>query len=124
MEFMKNLGEKARDIGEMAKDLTKRSGEILEVTKMRFEINKLEKIIANNLEAIGELSFRRFKGEEGLNEEIERLLQSTQGLENDIQNLRQQIEKLMPKPPVCPICNTELPEGGKYCSACGNKVVE
>jgi len=124
MEFIKNIGEKAKDIGEKAKDLTKRSGELLEVTKMRFEINKLEKIIANNIEAIGELYYRKFKGEEELNEEIERLCQSTLGLERDINNFREQIEKLTPKVPVCPNCHTELPEDAKFCHKCGTKVAE
>ncbi|AEG59016.1 zinc ribbon domain-containing protein [Desulforamulus ruminis] len=124
MEFIKNLGEKAKDIGGMAKDLTKRSGELLEVTKLRFEINKLQKILDNNLEAIGELSYRRFKGEEGLGEEIERLLQSTQVLEKDMENMKEQIEKLTPKAPACPKCSKELPQEANYCANCGQKVVE
>lgn len=124
MEFIKNIGEKAKDIGEKAKEITKRSGELLEITKMRYEINKLEKIMINNIEAIGELYYRKFKGEEELAQEIERLCQSTQSVEQDMQNFREQIEKLMPKPPVCPNCTKELPEEGKYCPNCGTKVVE
>ncbi|SHF19245.1 zinc-ribbon domain-containing protein [Desulforamulus putei] len=124
MEFIKNISEKARDIGEKAKEITKRSGELLEVTKMRYEISKLEKIMVNNIEAIGELYYRKFKGEEELSAEIERLCQATRGVEQDIQKLREQIEKLMPKPAVCSQCGTELPEGANYCPNCGTRVVE
>ncbi|GAB6158467.1 hypothetical protein JCM39194_16670 [Desulfotomaculum varum] len=124
MEFIKNIGEKAKDIGEKAREITKRSGELLEVTKMRYEINKLEKIMVNNIEALGELYYRKFKGEEELVPEIERLCQSTLHVEQDIQKLREQIDKLLPKPALCSQCSKELPEEARYCPYCGTKIAE
>ena len=44
------------------------------------EISKLEKEMENNLSALGNLVFMQHKGEEGLEEEVDRLLRSTGNL--------------------------------------------
>lgn len=131
MEIMQKLGETARGLGERAKDLsgkakdvTKRSSELLEVARLKFDLSKLEKEMDNNMGALGELVYRRDKGEDGLDGEISRLLQSTRELEAEIKTLNEQIKKLQPKPLICPQCKLELPAGGKYCSYCGNLVAE
>lgn len=116
------MGEKARGIGEMAKEVGRKPTGLVEVTKLKYEVTKLKKVMDNNIEAIGNLSYRQYKGEFGLETEIERLLQSTKGVEESIISLEQQIEKLQPKPLVCPQCAIELPGGSLYCYKCGLKV--
>ncbi|MGB9826115.1 MAG: zinc ribbon domain-containing protein, partial [Desulfofundulus sp.] len=71
---------------------------------------------------LGELVYRRFSGEEGLDGEIERLCQSTRGIRADMLSIQEQIDRLQPKPLICPQCKVELPAGGKFCSYCGNLV--
>ena len=94
----------------------------MESTKIKFEISKLEKEVENNISALGNLVFLKFKGEEGHEEEIERLLNTTKSLEAEIADLNEQVEKLHPKPPVCPVCNTEHPPSAKFCMNCGGKI--
>ncbi len=43
-------------------------------------------------------------------------------LEADIADFQEQIDKLHPKPPVCPNCQTELPFTAKFCYNCGTKM--
>ena len=118
-----NIGEKAKGVGERAVEITRRSGELLEVTKMKFEISKLEKEKENNLNALGSLVFQKYRGRDDLDDEIERICLSTVKLEEDIKAAEEEINNYYPKPPVCPQCNVELPEGGIYCSYCGKEIV-
>lgn len=122
MDLLKTIRDGAKEIGEVAKDLTKKSGDLVEVTKLKYEINKMEKIIETNLAAIGELYFRTTKGEVGLEDELTRLCASTVKLESDIKDYQEQVEKLSPKPALCAKCQAELPEGALYCPMCGEKV--
>ncbi|WP_207641000.1 zinc ribbon domain-containing protein [Desulfofalx alkaliphila] len=122
MEFFNRLGEKAKVIGERAKEATRKPTELVEVTRLKYEVSKLQKVTKNNIEAIGELVYRQFKGELNLEAEIERLLQATKNIEAEIVSLEQEIERLQPKPLVCPRCDIELPSGGIFCHRCGIKV--
>ncbi len=124
MDFLQKVTEKAKGLGGFAKEATRRSGDLLEVTRIKFDLAKLEKEMENNLAGLGALYFQKYKGATDVDEEIERLLQSTAKLEEDINTLENQIEKLQPKGVTCPDCNVDLPSGGKYCSFCGTKVVK
>jgi len=122
MEIFKKVSESARTITEGAKTIGKKSSDLVEAAKLKFEISKLEKEMENNISALGNLVYMQYKGEKGLEEEVERLLKSTMALEKEIADLEVQINKLHPKPPVCSKCQTELPLTAKYCYMCGAKI--
>lgn len=124
MDFINIIGEKAKEIGGKAKEATRRPAEFVELTKLKYELAKLQKVVTNNKEAIGELVYRQFKGDVGLESEIERLLESTRKLEAEIRQLEEKIEKMQPKPVFCPGCDIELPFDAVYCYKCGRKVTE
>ncbi|MFZ5650693.1 MAG: zinc ribbon domain-containing protein [Bacillota bacterium] len=121
-ERAKGLGEKAKELGDMAKEVTRKSGELLEVTKLKYEMSKLEKEMENNLSGLGAVVYQKYKGAADMDDEIDRLCQSTARLEEEINAMEQQIEKMQPKDLICPDCKLELPSGGKFCSYCGTKV--
>lgn len=123
MEIFKKVSESAKTISEGAKTIGKKSSDLVGVAKLKFEIGKLEKEMENNITALGNLVFMQYKGEKGLEDEVERLLKSTKSLEVDIVDLQEQIDKLHPKPPVCPNCQTELPLTAKFCYNCGTKIL-
>lgn len=124
MDFFQKVGEKAKELGGIAKEATRKSGELLEVTKLKFDQSKLEKEMENNLAGLGALVYQKYKGDGDVDDEIDRLCQSTARLEDEIKLVIQQIEKLHPKTLTCPECKVELPSGGKFCSYCGSKVVK
>ncbi len=124
MDFIQRIGEKAKNLGDLAKEATRKSGDLIEVTKIKYELAKLEKEMEYNLTGLGLLYFQKHRGEEDLDEEIDRLVQSTGVLEEERVALEQQIEKLLPKGLICSDCDLDLPAGGKYCSYCGAKIVK
>ncbi|OPY55974.1 MAG: hypothetical protein A4E55_02294 [Pelotomaculum sp. PtaU1.Bin035] len=124
MEIFKKVTESARTIGEGAKSIGKKSSDFMGAAKLKYEINKLEKEMENNISALGNLVYMQYKGEKGLEAEVERLLKSTRALEDDITGFEEQIAKLLPKPPVCSKCLTELPFDAKYCFNCGAKMAQ
>ncbi|HAG08858.1 MAG TPA: zinc ribbon domain-containing protein [Desulfotomaculum sp.] len=127
-EKAKDLGEKAKDLGEKAKDVTKeatkRPSELLEVTRLKIDLSKLEKEKENNLHGIGTLVYQKYQGKENLDQEIERLCQQTKALEEEKAKIEEKINSFKPRILICPDCKWELPAGGTYCSFCGKEAKE
>jgi len=131
VDFLQKVGEKAKglqgkakELGGMAKEVTRKSGELMEVTKMKFDLNKLEKEMEHNLAGLGVVVYQKYRGASDVDDEIDRLCQSTARLEEEIKAMEKQIERLQPKAHTCPECKTELPSGGKFCTFCGKKAVD
>ncbi len=119
MEILKKFGEGAKTIGESAKTIGKKSSDLVESARLKYEMAKLEKEMENNISALGSFIYLQFKGEEGHEGEIERLLSCTRELEDEINDYKEQIVRLHPKPPVCTGCSKEMPMGAKFCWNCG-----
>jgi rRNA maturation endonuclease Nob1 len=122
MEIFQRIGETTKGLSDKAREVTRRSGEFIEATRLKFELSRLEKELENNFLSLGELVYRRFKGEANLDEDIEHLCESTRKIETDMLTIQEQIDRLQPRPLVCPQCKIELPAGGKFCSYCGRQV--
>jgi chromosome segregation ATPase len=124
MTILKKVTDGAKSIGEGARTIGKKSSDLVETTKLKMEISKLEKEMENNISSLGNLVFMQYKGEEGLEDEVNRLLHSTGELEEEMADLQEQITKLNPRPPLCPKCQTQLPLTAKYCFVCGTKITD
>ncbi|MFZ5597060.1 MAG: zinc ribbon domain-containing protein [Bacillota bacterium] len=124
VDILHKVGEKAKGLGDIAREVTRKSGELLEVTKLKYEISKLEKEIENNFAGLGALVYQKFKGAGDTDGEVDRLLKNTATLENEIKELEKQIDKLNPKTLSCPECKVDLPAGGKFCSYCGTRILK
>ena len=58
---------------------------------------------------MGNLVFMQHKGEEGLEEEVDRLLRSTGELETEIAEMHEQIVRLNPSLPHAPVVRPSFP---------------
>lgn len=124
----KQLGNRAKDFseiaGDRARDLTKKSSELIEITRMKHELRKMEKEMENNLAGIGALYYQKQQGHDNTDEELGRLIESTRQLELEMKDLEDQIAAMQPGPPLCPECEKEIPENARFCSYCGKKVAD
>ncbi|TYO94925.1 zinc ribbon domain-containing protein [Desulfallas thermosapovorans] len=124
----KQLGNRAKDFGgiagDKARDITKKSSELIELTKMKHELRKMEREMENNLAGIGALYYQQQSGQDSIAEELLRLLEATKELEKEMKELEEQINQMQPEVPICKDCSKGLPPGGKYCSYCGKQVVD
>ncbi|MCG8403392.1 MAG: zinc-ribbon domain-containing protein [Firmicutes bacterium] len=127
-EGTKLLSSRARDFGEIAgdkaRDLSRKSSELIELTKTKHELRKIEKEMENNLTGIGALYYQKVQGRENADEELGRLIESTKQLELEMKDLEEQMEAMQPAAPVCPECDAQLPENARFCSNCGKKTTE
>lgn len=118
-----NISEKAKDlggnIGEKAMDISKRSGELLEINKIKSEISKLEKEKDNDFKAIGQLYYKKALSLEDTKEEMERLCEAIKKLELDIEHLQNKINELSNKKIKCLKCQQEISIDSKFCPLCG-----
>ncbi len=125
-EGAKSVGSRARDLGEIAgdkaRDLTRKSSDLIEVTKLKHELRKMEKEMENNLAGIGALYYQNQQDREDTGDELSRLIESTSQLEIEMKDLEEQIKDMQPRPAVCPDCGSELQENTKFCSNCGRKI--
>lgn len=126
MEIFKRVSESAKtltdSVADGAKTISRKSSDLVGVAKLKYEMNKLEREMENNLSALGNLMYLQYKGENDLEAEMERLLVGTKALEDDIADYKLQIDKVLPKSPICPSCQAELPSGANYCFVCGTKI--
>jgi len=123
VEILKKVSEGAKSISEGAKTIGKKSSDLVETARLKMDISKLEKEMENNITALGNLVYLQYKGDEGLTEEVDRLLLSTRSLEAEIDDFTEQIAKMHPKPPVCAKCHEELNQNANFCCNCGTKVI-
>ena len=122
MNIFDKFSEGAKNITEGAKLIGKKSGEILEITKIKLEILKLEREIDNNFQAIGNLVYRKYLGHAVSNseEEITRLCSSIRNLEKDILTFKEELEGNKIYTQVCQYCHQNVPSDAKFCPSCGN----
>lgn len=110
-------------VSDTAKAAARKSGELVEVTKLNAAINQESEKIEKSYNAIGKIIYEKYSNGEKytddirvLCDEIDEFCASLQGMRDRINDLRNII--------LCKNCGNELEEDALYCPKCGVKAVK
>ncbi|MCX7747247.1 MAG: zinc ribbon domain-containing protein [Clostridia bacterium] len=109
-----------RRVADTAKAAAKRSGELVEVTKLNMSIGAEEDKIEKVYIEIGKEVYSKFVNGEDVGEAFKESFEKIKSYEDTIKEMRQKILELR-KVKACPSCNAELEMDDNYCSKCGVK---
>lgn len=116
--FFDAFVEKARDVADAA---TKKTGEIVEISKYKLESVKINNEIEELYEQLGSAVYSMVKGGydnpeliEGLTEDIDELMMNLDALNEKINDMKNVIH--------CNVCGSRNSVDNFYCAKCGSKL--
>ncbi len=113
MAFLENLGKAAQAAA-------KKSGELVEVTKLNVNINSEEDKIQKLYTQIGKSVFQRYSATGESSDEIKETCEAITVHEQNIKSLREKIAELKGTKQ-CIGCGAEMERTQIFCSKCGTK---
>jgi len=117
MAFFDNLGKK---VGEAAQAAAKKSGELVEVTKLNMSIGTEEDKIKRAFEKIGERIFVKFNSGEEVYSDFIADCEEIKAYQNTISSLKQKIMEIK-NMKACTGCGADLDRNATFCPKCGTK---
>jgi len=118
MALFENLGKK---IGEAAQTAAKKSGELVEVTKLSMNISSEEDKIQKLYAKIGKGVYQSFCSGSPVPEEFKGDCEAVRTHEETIKNLRAKILEVK-NLKICKGCGAEVEINTVFCSKCGTKL--
>ena len=117
MALFDNLGKK---VGNLAQATAKKSGEVIEVTKLNMNINSEEDGIKKAFLEMGGICYKLFEENALQQEQLIPLCTQVQVRKAKIVELRQRINTARGIK-ICPNCGAEIELTTPFCSKCGSK---
>ncbi|HOM02520.1 MAG TPA: hypothetical protein PLH43_06795 [Acetivibrio sp.] len=117
MEFIKDFTRKVTDTAKFA---ARKSSDMVEITKLNFNIGTEEDKIKRAYAQMGEIVYRSFENGEEVPADLKALCEKVADMKKNIEQMKQQILRIK-SIKVCPSCKEELPEEVAYCPKCGTK---
>jgi len=118
MSLFDNLGKK---IGDAAQSAVKKSGELVEVTKLNLSISAEEGKIKELYEKIGEYIYNQYAEGKEMIPEVNEFCSQIKACKENISQLKSKIYELKGVK-VCPKCGAESEKQAAFCSSCGEKL--
>lgn len=119
-DFFEDLGKR---ITETAEAVTKRTGEVVEIQKLKSQIRVMERNNERDFQDIGKMVYDKFKQGEIVDTKFIELCGAIEEREESIENYLREIAERKGKD-ICPNCKNHLEPDMAYCPKCGTKVEE
>ena len=117
MAFLENLGKK---VGEAAQAAAKKSGELVETTKLNVNINSEEDKIQKIYTQIGKTLSEKYSATGVADDDVKESCEAVKVHEQNIKSLRDKIMEVKGSK-LCINCGTEMDKAQVFCSKCGAK---
>ena len=116
MAFLENIGKK---VGEAAQAAAKKSGELVEITKLSVNINSEEDKMQKLYVQIGKVICDKYNNGVA-NDDVKDLCEGIKVHEQNVKNLKEKIMTVKGNK-ICINCGTEIDKMQVFCSKCGSK---
>ena len=111
------------DLKETMNGAVKKSGELLELTKLKLAAAETKSKIRGKLEMLGTLAYQSAKGAEVDENAAGDLIAEIDALEEILKEQEAKVAALSGKK-VCPVCGHACDTGASFCMRCGNPINE
>ena len=117
MAFLENIGKR---VGEAAQAAAKKSGELVEVTKLNVQIGQEEDKIERLYAQIGKSIYKAFAVGEETDSSVAVVCEQIKTVEININSLRDKISEIK-NVKTCANCGAEMERTQMFCSKCGER---
>lgn len=118
MDFFDDVLNKAKEAIDVA---SKKTGEVVNTQKQKFDIASLENKRAKDFAVLGEIYYNKIKDGEAQDENISELVLSIKEKSEKIEKLKAEVNSAKNKR-ICPKCGAAIDQTSNYCNACGEKL--
>ena len=118
MDMFENLLDKAKDAFDVA---IKATEEAVDTGKQKFNVVSLEAKVAKDYKTLGELCYKRQKGEDIEFEEINKIVSEIDAKLAEISEIKKAIKTAKAKR-ICAACGAAIEEDTIFCSYCGARL--
>ena len=108
------------DLKNTARSAVKKSGELLEITKMKMAVSDTKSEISSRFSSLGEKVYEARKNEGEGAEGLEEIIQSLDALHEKLAEQEAKLVELKNQK-VCASCGASSDNAAAYCSKCGAK---
>ena len=118
MDFFDDMVNKAKEAIDVA---SKKTGEVVNTQKQKFDIASLESKRAKDYAVLGEIYYNKIKEGAVEDENVSELVLAIKEKSEKIEKLKAEVNSAKNKR-ICPKCGAAIEQTSNYCNACGAKL--
>ena len=118
MDFFDGMVNKAKEAIDVA---SKKTGEVVNTQKQKFDIASLESKRAKDYAVLGEIYYNKIKDGAVEDENVSELVLAIKEKSEKIEKLKAEVNSAKNKR-ICPKCGAAIEQTSNYCNACGAKL--